>query len=280
MRKHLFKRLVSGALALLMLGTALPAGNDFTGLFSDSDIVASAADAELKCCDIYAPTVVVVGEMVTVRYVFAFDNDIDLATFSSYEATKYEGNKSNEKWTKSYDDRKHTWTITYTFRQEKQTNPSNKIYVEYPRSNHNQVAFELITAIEADGKCGDNAFWCYDNHQLNIFGSGDIYDYDDNNPAPWHDKDFVRVQKRCCRLLSLCPCSRMNGHRPAHKPLKRALKLRPEPFQRPAVSVKIRSCLPVMSVSVQTVQQVSVILCSHLRCRSLLQTLLSAPLLR
>ena len=151
MRKHLFKRLVSGALALLMLGTALPAGNDFTGLFSDSDIVASAADAELKCCDIYAPRVVVVGEMVTVRYVFTFDNDIDLGTFSSYEATKYEGNKSNEKWTKSYDDRKHTWTITYTFIQGDSTG-YNTIYAEYPRFNHNQVALESITAIEADGK--------------------------------------------------------------------------------------------------------------------------------
>ena len=41
--KNLFKRLTAGALALLMLGTALPSGSDFTGLFGGSDIVASAA---------------------------------------------------------------------------------------------------------------------------------------------------------------------------------------------------------------------------------------------
>jgi len=141
----------------------------------------------LKCCDIYAPYVAVVGERVTVRYVFTFDNDIDLGTFSSYEATKYEGNKSNEKWTKSYDDRKHTWTITYTFIQGDSTG-YNTIYAEYPRSTHKRVAEERIQVVEAEGKCGDNAFWYYENNHLSIFGSGDIYDYDDNNPAPWDNK--------------------------------------------------------------------------------------------
>ena len=46
MRRNLFKRLTAGALALLMLGTALPSGSDFTGLFSGTDIVASAETAE------------------------------------------------------------------------------------------------------------------------------------------------------------------------------------------------------------------------------------------
>ncbi len=43
MKKNLFKRLTAGALALLMLVTALPSGSDFTGLFGGSDIVESAA---------------------------------------------------------------------------------------------------------------------------------------------------------------------------------------------------------------------------------------------
>ena len=122
MRKHLFKRLIAGALVFLMLGTVLPSGSDFTGLFGGSEIVASAADADLIWCDIYVPNVAVVGERVTVRYVFYFDGDIDLETFSSKEKTNYDGNKTDEKWTKSYDSIKHTWTITYSFIQGKAKN--------------------------------------------------------------------------------------------------------------------------------------------------------------
>ncbi len=51
MKGKLFKRLVSGALALLMLGTALPQGSDFAGLFTGSDIVASAETQGGKCGD-------------------------------------------------------------------------------------------------------------------------------------------------------------------------------------------------------------------------------------
>lgn len=42
MKKRFFKRLTAGALALLMIGTALPSGSDFSGLFSGSVISASA----------------------------------------------------------------------------------------------------------------------------------------------------------------------------------------------------------------------------------------------
>ena len=51
MKGKLFKRLVAGALALLMLGTALPQGSDFAGLFTGSDIVASAETKSGKCGD-------------------------------------------------------------------------------------------------------------------------------------------------------------------------------------------------------------------------------------
>ena len=51
MKGKLFKRLVSGALALLMLGAALPQGSDFAGLFTGSDIVASAETQGGKCGD-------------------------------------------------------------------------------------------------------------------------------------------------------------------------------------------------------------------------------------
>lgn len=45
MKGMLLKRITAGALALLMAGTALPAGSDFSGLFSGSVMTASAASA-------------------------------------------------------------------------------------------------------------------------------------------------------------------------------------------------------------------------------------------
>ena len=49
MKGTLFKKLVAGALALLMAGTALPAGSDFTGLFGGSVITASAEPYSGQC---------------------------------------------------------------------------------------------------------------------------------------------------------------------------------------------------------------------------------------
>ncbi len=49
MKGTLFKKLVAGALALLMVGTALPQGSDLTGLLCGSDITASAIETSGKC---------------------------------------------------------------------------------------------------------------------------------------------------------------------------------------------------------------------------------------
>ena len=51
MKGTLFKKLVAGALALLMVGTALPQGSDLTGLFGGSDITASAETYSGQCGD-------------------------------------------------------------------------------------------------------------------------------------------------------------------------------------------------------------------------------------
>lgn len=51
MKGTLFKKLVAGALALLMVGTALPQGSGLTGLLCGSDITASAIETSGKCGD-------------------------------------------------------------------------------------------------------------------------------------------------------------------------------------------------------------------------------------
>lgn len=49
MKGTLFKKLVAGALALLMVGTALPQGIDLTGIFGGSEITASAETVGGEC---------------------------------------------------------------------------------------------------------------------------------------------------------------------------------------------------------------------------------------
>ena len=49
MKSNLFKKLTAGALALLMVGTALPSGSDFTGLFGGSVMSASAQTTSGEC---------------------------------------------------------------------------------------------------------------------------------------------------------------------------------------------------------------------------------------
>ena len=49
MKGTLFKKLVAGALALLMVGTAMPQGSDLTGIFGGSDITASAETVGGPC---------------------------------------------------------------------------------------------------------------------------------------------------------------------------------------------------------------------------------------
>ena len=51
MKGTLFKKLVAGALALLMVGTALPQGSDLTGIFGGSEITASAETVGGTCGD-------------------------------------------------------------------------------------------------------------------------------------------------------------------------------------------------------------------------------------
>lgn len=49
MKSNLFKKLTAGALALIMVGTALPSGTDFTGLFGGSVMSASAQTLSGTC---------------------------------------------------------------------------------------------------------------------------------------------------------------------------------------------------------------------------------------
>ncbi len=49
MKGTLFKKLIAGALALLMVGTALPQGSDLTGIFGGSEITASAETVGGTC---------------------------------------------------------------------------------------------------------------------------------------------------------------------------------------------------------------------------------------
>ena len=49
MKGTLFKKLVAGALALLMVGTSLPQGSDLTGIFGGSEITASAETVGGTC---------------------------------------------------------------------------------------------------------------------------------------------------------------------------------------------------------------------------------------
>ncbi len=42
-------------------------------------------------------------------------------------------------------------------------------------------------AEETSGVCGDNLTWTYDDKILTICGSGTMYDYSEENPAPWNE---------------------------------------------------------------------------------------------
>ena len=42
-----------------------------------------------------------------------------------------------------------------------------------------------VNAANASGKCGDNLTWTLDGSHLTISGTGDMYDYSEENPAPW-----------------------------------------------------------------------------------------------
>lgn len=43
------------------------------------------------------------------------------------------------------------------------------------------------TAAEISGVCGDELTWTYDNKILTIFGTGAMYDYSEDDPAPWRE---------------------------------------------------------------------------------------------
>ncbi len=48
---------------------------------------------------------------------------------------------------------------------------------------------------EASNKCGDNATWSYNasTGALKISGTGDMYDYSEENPAPWYGKEIKSI---------------------------------------------------------------------------------------
>lgn len=47
------------------------------------------------------------------------------------------------------------------------------------------TVFTLSASAEEGGTCGDNAYYRIDNGKLTVYGSGDIYHYSEDNPAPW-----------------------------------------------------------------------------------------------
>ena len=46
---------------------------------------------------------------------------------------------------------------------------------------------EPVSAAEDGGVCGDNLTWTYDSTNLTISGTGTMYDYSEENPAPWSE---------------------------------------------------------------------------------------------
>lgn len=49
------------------------------------------------------------------------------------------------------------------------------------------TAFTLSAAAAEGGTCGDNAYYRIDNGKLTVYGSGNIYHYSEENPAPWKE---------------------------------------------------------------------------------------------
>ena len=67
---------------------------------------------------------------------------------------------------------------------------SNEIYTfKMPSANVTLTAIaEEIVSIIASGKCGNNAYWSLDEiGNLNITGSGAMYNFSDENRAPWEE---------------------------------------------------------------------------------------------
>ena len=85
MKGTLFKKLVAGALALLMVGTALPQGIDLTGIFGGSEITASAETVGGTCgvnanwsfdTETGKLTITGMGEMTTAPWIDSYKDDI------------------------------------------------------------------------------------------------------------------------------------------------------------------------------------------------------------
>ena len=85
MKGTLFKKLVAGALALLMVGTALPQGSDLTGIFGGSEITASAETVGGTCginanwsfdTETGKLTITGTGEMISAPWRDSYKDDI------------------------------------------------------------------------------------------------------------------------------------------------------------------------------------------------------------
>lgn len=101
-----------------------------------------------------------------------------------------------------------TKDVDYTVSYKNNTEPSNMEDTDY---DDRKYATVIVTGIglyggqgEAEffalesGKCGDNATWIYEpiNQELHITGSDSMYDYSEENPAPWAGKllNYVIVE--------------------------------------------------------------------------------------
>ncbi|MBQ7499976.1 MAG: leucine-rich repeat protein [Clostridia bacterium] len=77
-------------------------------------------------------------------------------------------------------------------------NGSDKQWNNIYRADGNDALFDIITVAhitQFSGVCGDNVSWTLDgeNGYLGISGSGDMYDYTAEDPAPWYDqRDLIK----------------------------------------------------------------------------------------
>ena len=175
MIRNLFKKITAGALALMMLGTAVPAGSDFTGVFGGSEITASAEPNSQ-----YTIVFDAGGGSGTMKSVTVYKNETYLFPKCTFTAPEYS--------VFSY------WTMTgvdgifYPYGNEE---PPNEVKIA---ENCATDGIITVTAHWKEQKCGDTAWWEFDKDtgKLSINGTGAMYDYD-SVARPWF-KDIKSVE--------------------------------------------------------------------------------------
>ena len=161
MIRNLFKKITAGALALMMLAAAVPAGSDFTGVFS-SAVMTASAEPEGQYQLVYSA-----GDgSGTMKSETYGDNDsykFPICTFTAPEGKVF-----------SYWEMSGADGIYY---------PGSEIKIA---SNCAMDGVITVTACWTDNQCGRNAYWDFDyvTGTLTISGTGTMYDYEVFG-APW-----------------------------------------------------------------------------------------------